>query len=111
MYKNGYVCKCKDHPLYLTKEKYLNDRLYLSLVYYDKEFGYELWDDLTINLPELLIENDNIVFINDSISKNILEKLEKIGLLAYLDTVKYNMGRYGKYVVNVDVMNKYIEQI
>lgn len=101
-----------NYNLYLYKSYYAsNGRLYLALDYYDEEEkDYQIFDDLTINLNDLMIENDNIIFTNGDIPEEILEKLEDIGLIAYLDTVKYNYGTYYKYIVNEDVMNKYLKE-
>jgi hypothetical protein len=105
------LCKDKDgYKLYLTQAIYNNDRIYLGLVWYNEnEQEYEIWGDLTINLPNAMIEDDNIIFIDSFITDNILEQLEDIGLLTYLDTIQYNMGRYKKYYLNKKVMEEYIK--
>lgn len=105
---------CKDdtgYKLYLTSSNYSNNgRIYLGLLWFDENSGdYELWDDLTINLSDFMVESDNVIFINNDISDYVLEQLEEIGLLTYLDTMVYNYGRYKKYYLDRDVMREYLE--
>lgn len=101
-----YICKDEDgYRLYLKKANYTNNgRIYLGLD--DVDGGS--YCDITINLSDFMIEDDNIVFIDSWVDDDLFEKLEKVGLLTYLDTMQYNYGRYKKCLVNTDVMNEYL---
>ena len=100
-----------NYNLYLEKGQYKsNGRIYLALMFFDEEDkDYHIWDDLTINLDGLDIENDNIIFVNGDIPEYILEQLEDINLISYLDTVQYNYGRYKKYQLNEDILDYILE--
>lgn len=106
-----------DRDLYLTKNTYLNNgRLYLGLECIEGEelggrvayTGMELYGDITINLPDQMIESDNIIFADNDLSQDVTSMLEEIGLLTYLDTIQYNYGRYKKYLVDTKVMKEYL---
>ena len=91
--------------LYLRAAKYLNnDRLCLQLVL---ENG-DLWDDLTINLPDLELE-ENTIFINSNIPTDLKGKLFETGVFINMfSTQQYNMGRYDVAYVNMSLLKEYL---
>ena len=109
------VAVCKDEEnteLFLTKSEYRNNgRIYLGFECYDGDSGYnnyQPYGDLTINLSDFMIEDDNIIFINSYVSDSIIEQLEDIGLLTQLDVVQYNMGRYRKCYLFTKTMENFL---
>ena len=97
LYKEKYDC-------YLNIDRYqYNNRLYLGL-----ETDEELFCDITINLPELSLDGDGTIFLNDDLPREVREQLEKNGILSnYLYSVNYNYGRYDCYSVNLDKLKYY----
>lgn len=97
-----------DRDLYLYKSKYANnDRIYLGLA--DKEGN--LWGDITINLSDLLIEDDNYVFISGDLPTDLKEKIYDTGVFIDLYfTQKYNMGKYDKAMVNTTKLKEYVDE-
>lgn len=88
---------------YLTKSAYYNNnRIYLGL-----ENEQEVFSDITINLPEIMLE-ENCVALNDLVgSSYICEELEELGLFKVINTVPYNWGNYKIAILNMDIVNKY----
>lgn len=101
-----YICKDENgYRLYLKTANYTNNgRIYLGL---DDVEGFS-YGDITINLSDFMIENDDIVFIDSMIDDYLFNELEKVGLLTYLDTMQYNFGRYRKCLLDRKIMNEYL---
>ena len=100
--------------LYLYKSNYINNnRLFLALTTdsENKDEDYDLYGDITINLPEYMIEDDNVVFISGDLPTEIYNDLVNVGLLEEIDVVQYNWGRYKKCIVNEKVLKEYTEDI
>lgn len=94
----------ENYDCYLKIGEYkCNHRLYLGL-----NTDEESFNDITINLPEYsLYERDN-VFINGDMSTEVKNQLNEYGILAeYLYTVKYNMGKYDCYRVDLEKLKHY----
>lgn len=105
------ICRDEEnYSLFLFKSEYRNNgRLYLGFECYGDDYkSYDFYDDLTINLSDMLIENDDIIFINSYVPDSILEQLENRKLIEYIDIVQYNLGRYKKYKVNRKIMEEYL---
>ena len=98
--------------LYLFKSSYANnDRIYLGLEYYDTEAkGYELWGDITVNISDFLIENDNIVFIDHNLFEEVYEQLVKVGLLKEIEIMKYNLAKFKKCALDMKIVEEYLRE-
>lgn len=90
--------------LYLNVDEYsVNGRMYIGLI--TKEG--ELWDDLTINLPDVSLDDDTIC-VNASIPNDLREKLLDTGVFFNLFSPKpYNMGSYETFYVSKELMKEY----
>ena len=90
--------------LFLECGKYQNGRLALLL----KKENDELFGDLTINLPDLEIE-ENTIFINSNISSELKDKLFETGVFINMfSTQQYNMGRYDVAYINMNLLKEYL---
>ena len=98
--------------LYLLKSSYANNgRIYLALEYYDTEAkDYELWGDITVNISDFVIENDNIVFIDHNLFDEVYEQLVKVGLLKEIEIMKYNLARFKKCQLNMNIVDEYLKE-
>lgn len=101
------IVKYQGHDLFLDVSNYsVNNRMYIGLVTEDGE----LWDDITINLADLEVE-DNMIFINSNIPRDLKDKLYETGV--FLDmfySQNYNMGSYDVAYVNKELLNDYINE-
>jgi len=88
---------------------YINNEICINILYYDEDLeSWEDFDTLTINL-NLLKEEENEIFINSDISKDLIKKLEKLKIITLKnDIIHYNMGTYEKAFFNYDIAKKYI---
>ena len=105
------ICRDEEnYSLFLFKSEYRNNgRLYLGFECYGDDYkSYDFYDDLTINLSDMQVESDDIIFINSYITDKILQQLENRNIIEYIDIVKYNLGKYMKYKVNRDILNEYL---
>lgn len=67
----------------------------------------ELFDDLTINLPELPVKKGE-VFINSWLDSKFLDCFLKEGIIKkYCGKVQYNMGQYNKVELNLNKLKEY----
>lgn len=98
------IVKHNGKELFLYVDKYsVNGRMYIGLV--TKEG--ELWNDLTINLPDVPLEK-NTIFVNADLSNELREKLIDTGVFFNLfPPIKYNMGSYETYYVSQELMKEY----
>ena len=90
------IVNYQNKDLYLELGEYPNGRIGILL---NNQNG-ELWDDLTINLPDKELEN-NYIFVNPNIPNDLLDKLCETG--AFL-----NLYRVEDYDYRVIMVNKYI---
>lgn len=93
-----------DEDLYLIVARYdNNNRLYIG-------FGNEdeiIYGDITINLPEVSIDK-NEIFLSDDLSEDAIDILKGKKIIEEVgNSIQYNMGRYNKAVVNFDVLKEY----
>lgn len=95
------VMNYKGVDLYLKKAVYINNERTAFLLI--KENG-ELWDDLTINLPDEKLE-DNEIFLNPNLSLDIIKKLFYSGALTNLF---FDKSGYKKVSVNHKIIDDYI---
>ena len=90
--------------LYLTIASYRNNnRIYLAV-----ETEEDLYADITINLSDMLIPDDNYIFVNGDMTKELRSFLEKNKIIGEtIETYQYNMGRYDMVEVDFDLLKKY----
>lgn len=100
----------KEYKLLLELANYYtNNALCINILYYDNDLeSWENFTTLTINL-DLLKEEENEIFINNDVSNELIEKLEKLKIITLKnDIIHYNMGTYEKAFFNYDIAKKYI---
>ena len=94
------IVNYQNKDLYLNIGEYLNGRIGILL---NDENG-ELWDDLTVNLPNKELEKDYI-FINPRIDNDLLDKLCETGV--FLNLYRIEDYDYRVVIVNMDALKKY----
>ena len=95
----------EDKNAKLTVGQYMdNDRIAVCACTEEEYYG-----DITKNLPNTVLENENSGFISDYIKSSGLEdKLIKEGIIEkVIGTVQYNMGRYDEVVFNLEKLKEY----
>lgn len=95
----------KGDELYIEVGQYMdNDRIAVCACTEEEYYG-----DITKNLPNTVLENENSGFISDYIKSSGLEdKLIKEGIIEkVIGTVQYNMGRYDEVVFNLEKLKEY----
>lgn len=96
------IVNYQNRDLYLELGEYPNGRIGILL---NDENG-ELWDDLTINLPDKELE-DNYIFVNPNIQNDLLDKLCETG--AFLNLYRVEDYNYRVIIVNKDVLKQYVD--
>lgn len=94
----------KGDDLYLTIASYLNN----NRIYVGVDTVEESYSDLTINLPDMMLPDEDYIFVNGDMTsdlRNFLEKKDIIGETIY--TYPYNMGKYDMVKVNFDKLKEY----
>lgn len=99
-YKIKSIVNYQNKKLYLELGRYSNGRLAILL----NDANGELWDDLTINLPNKHLE-ENCIFINPGIQNYLLNKLCKTGV--FLNLHRKEDFEYRILMVNRDLLKKY----
>lgn len=94
------IVNYQNKDLYLNIGEYPNGRIGILL---NDENG-ELWDDLTVNLPNKELEKDYI-FINPRIDNDLLDKLCETGV--FLNLYRIEDYDYRVVIVNMDALKKY----
>lgn len=91
--------------LYLVIAKYQNNgRTYLGLETQDGE----PFADITINLSDLEIVNNNFVFLSGDLSNELKEFLIDNEIIDYpIDKMQYNMGRYDLTMIDINKLKEY----
>ena len=94
----------KGDNLYLTIASYQNDnRIYIGV-----ETEDELYADVTINLSDMYLLDDDYIFVNDDMSKYLRNFLEEKNIIGEIyTTIQYNMGRYDMAKVDFDILKEY----
>lgn len=90
--------------LYLTIASYQNNnRIYICV-----ETEEELYADVTINLTDMMLPNNEYIFVNGDMTsdlRNFLEEKQIIG--ETFTTFQYNMGRYDIAKVDFNILKQY----
>lgn len=94
----------KGDNLYLTIASYQNNnRIYIGV-----ETEEELYADVTINLSDMYLLDDDYIFVNGDITKDLRNFLEEKQIIGEtFTTVQYNMGRYDMAKVDFDILKEY----
>ena len=103
--KNKKALNLNGEELYLSIGEYsCNGRLAIICETVD-----ELFSDITINLPDLLIADNDCGFLDPIIKDCGLEQLliDKGIIKEIIDTYQYNMGRYNLARFNLEKLKEY----
>lgn len=97
----------EEFDCYLRIDRYRsNDRLYLRL-----ETKDSLFTDITINLAGFSLFDEDTIFVNGNMTNEVKKQLKEYGILSnHLYSVKYNMGNYDCYSINLDKLKYYDPQ-
>ena len=98
------IGKFKGDNLYLTIASYQNNnRIYIGV-----ETEEKLYADVTINLSDMYLLDDDYIFVNDAMSKDLRNFLEEKNIIGEIYmTIQYNMGRYDMAKVDFDILKEY----
>lgn len=90
--------------LYLRIASYQNNgRIFIGI---DTE--EESYSDLTINLSDAMLPDDDYIFINGDMTNELRSFLEEKNIIGdVFTTIQYNMGRYDMVKVDFDVLKEY----
>ncbi len=94
-----------NQELYLIVASYRNNnRIYLAVE--TEEEG--LYADITINLPDMMLPDDDYIFVNGDMTRELRNFLEEQGIIGEtLETYQYNMGKYDMAKIDLDLIKKY----
>ncbi len=94
----------KGEDLYLRIASYLNNnRIYIGIDTLEESYA-----DLTINLPDLMLPDENYIFVNGNMTKDLRKFLEKKNIIGEtIYTYPYNMGSYDMVNVDFDKLKEY----
>lgn len=95
----------KSNDLNLIVDNYINNKtLYLGLVGKDEEY----FADITHNLLSVSHNDKNIVYLDSSLSKDLINKLKRKGLIKnILGEMPCNYGVYKVALIDLDIVKKY----
>lgn len=98
------IGKFKGDNLYLTIASYQNNnRIYIGI-----ETEEELYEDVTINLSDMYLLDDDYIFVNADMTSDLRSFLEEKGIIGEtFTTIQYNMGRYDMVKVNFNILKEY----
>lgn len=94
----------KGDNLYLTIASYQNNnRIYIGV-----ETEEELYADVTINLSDMYLLDDDYIFVNGDMTKDLRNFLEEKNIIGEtFTTIQYNMGRYDMAKVDFNILKEY----
>lgn len=94
----------KGDNLYLTIASYQNNnRIYIGV-----ETEEELYADVTINLSDMYLLDDDYIFVNGDMTNDLRNFLEGKNIIGEtFTTIQYNMGRYDMAKVDFDILKEY----
>ena len=94
----------KGNNLYLAIASYQNNnRIYIGV-----ETEEEMYADVTINLSDKILPDDNYIFVSNDMTRELRSFLKEKEIIGEtLTTIPYNMGRYDMVKVNFDILKEY----
>ena len=94
----------KGDNLYLTIASYQNNnRIYIGV-----ETEEELYADVTINLSDMYLLDDDYIFVNGDMTKDLRNFLEEKNIIGEtFTTIQYNMVRYDMAKVDFNILKEY----
>jgi hypothetical protein len=94
----------KGDNLYLTVASYQNNKR----IYVGVDTEEESYADLTINLTDLMIPDEDYIFVNGDMTRDLRNFLEEKGIISEpIETYQYNMGKYDMVQVDFDLLKQY----
>ena len=98
------IINYEGNNLYLKQDEYtINGRVYLGLV---KKNG-ELFEDITINLPDVEL-NDDEICLNSNLQRDLKNKLYETDIFMNMfREEQYNMGKYDVVFINKNLISEY----
>ena len=94
----------KGDNLYLTIASYQNNnRIYIGV-----ETEEELYADVTINLSDAYLLDDDYIFVNSDMTEDLRYFLEEKNIIGEtFSTIQYNMGKYDMVKIDFDILKEY----
>ena len=94
----------KGDNLYLTIASYQNNnRIYIGV-----ETEEELYADVTINLSDAYLLDDDYIFVNSDMTEDLRDFLEEKNIIGEtFSTIQYNMGKYDMVKIDFDILKEY----
>lgn len=94
----------KGDNLYLTVASYQNNKR----IYVGVDTEEESYANLTINLTDLMIPDEDYIFVNGDMTRDLRNFLEEKGIISEsIETYQYNMGKYDMVQVDFDLLKQY----
>ena len=95
----------KGDELYIEVGQYMNNNRIAVCACTEEDY----YGDITKNLPNAILENENGGFISEYIKTSGLEdRLLKEGIIEkVIGTVQYNMGQYDEVLFNLEKLKEY----
>lgn len=94
----------KGDNLYLTIASYQNN----NRIYIDIETEEELYADVTINLSDAHLLDDDYIFVNSDMTEDLRDFLEEKNIIGEtFSTFQYNMGKYDMVKIDFDILKEY----
>jgi hypothetical protein len=99
-----FIGNFKGDNLYLKIASYQNNnRIYIGV-----ETEEELYADVTINLSDMMLLDDDYIFVNSDMTRDLRNFLEEKQIIGEtFTTIQYNMGRYDIAKVDFDILKEY----
>jgi hypothetical protein len=99
-----FIGNFKGNNLYLKIASYQNNnRIYIGV-----ETEEELYADVTINLSDMMLLDDDYIFVNSDMTRDLRNFLEEKQIIGEtFTTIQYNMGRYDIAKVDFDILKEY----
>ena len=94
----------KGNNLYLTIASYRNNnRIYIGI-----ETDEELYANVTINLPDMMLPDDDYIFVNGDMTRELKKFLEEKQIIGEtLTTIQYNTGKYDIAKIDFNILKEY----
>ena len=94
----------KGEDLYLKIANYsYGNRIYIRVDTLEEPYA-----DLTINLPDLMLPDEDYIFVNGDMTKDLRKFLEQKKIISEtIYTYPYNLGKYDMVKVDFDKLKEY----